>query len=54
MRIEEEELKVDKVWGEENPADLLTKNLAAPKIKDHMSRINQEFRPGRADMSLKL
>ena len=53
-KVEEAGLNVEKIKGEENPADLMAKHLAAPKIKDHMSRVNQEFHPGLADMSLKM
>ncbi len=53
-RIEEGELRVDKVRGEENPADLRTKYLSAAKIQSHMTRLEQEFRDGRADNSLRI
>ncbi len=53
-KVEEGEVEVTKVWGEENPADLLTKYLSSLKIREHMARLKQEFREGRAATSLKV
>ena len=53
-KAEEEEIKVDKVAGEMNPADLMTKNLMQTKMDAHMSRLRQEYRSGRAHASLQL
>ena len=41
--------KLSKVPGKENPADLLTKHLAQADICDHMHRLRNVKREGRAD-----
>ena len=51
---EEEELKIGKVAGEDNPADLMTKNVGQALISKHMETLSQEFRGGRAEQSLQL
>ena len=53
-KVEENELKVNKILGTENPADLFTKNLTQNKIDFYMGLIKQEYREGRADKSLNL
>ena len=53
-RVEDGELKVNKVAGEENPADLCTKHLPARKIDIFMADLDFEYRDGRADNSLML
>ena len=53
-KVGEEELKVEKVRGEENPADLMTKHLAAAKVEEHMKKIGQGYRTGRSEVSLRL
>ena len=54
LAAKEEELKVNKIAGTENPADLLTKNLTQGKIDFYMGLIKQEYRDGRAEKSLNL
>ena len=53
-RVEEGELRVDKVAGEDNPADLCTKHLTAKKIDNFMRCLDFEYREGRAETSLEL
>ena len=53
-RVEEGELKIEKVKGENNPADLMTKYLAVKKVDQFMEDISQSFEEGRADTSLKV
>ena len=45
-------MKVHKVLGTEDPADLMTKNLAASSLEKCMKMLSQEVRDGRADKSL--
>ena len=53
-KVEEEELKLNKVAGEENPADLMTKNVNEAKVIKFMDMINQEYQEGRAEAGLKV
>ena len=53
-KVEDEELDISKVNGEDNPADMMTKYLPANTTQKHMDKINQEFRVGRAKESLKI
>ena len=53
-RVERGELEMQKVWGEWNPADLLTKNLARAKVDRFVSLANHRFEEGRASASLQL
>ena len=53
-KVEEGEVSVRKVAGEENPADLLTKNVNAAKIEKYMNLIGEQYRDGRAEVSLEL
>ena len=48
------ELCFEKVAGQYNPADLMTKNLAESVVARRMSAIAQEWRAGRADASLSI
>ena len=41
-------LEVEKVAGDENPADLLTKHLGAELISAHLARMSCWERAGRA------
>ena len=52
--VEEGELKVDKVKGEENPADLIPNYLTKGVSDARRVRLRQEVVQGRAEMSLKL
>ena len=51
---EEGELDVKKILGDDNPADLLTKNVPAAKVWEFMELIGQEFKQGRAEVSVEL
>ena len=53
-RVRNKELKVDKVLGIENPADLFTKNLAVEVMDGHLQRIGFEVSEGRAETAPKL
>ena len=53
-RMEDEELKVHKVRGDQNMADLMTKYLPRKKIDELMESLGQVFVDGRADASLEL
>ena len=44
-------MTVQKVLGTENPADLMTKNLAASALEKYMKMLSQEVRDGRAEKS---
>ena len=52
-KVEEGEIRIEKVLGTENPADLMTKYLPAAKIQKYMEKLSQESRGGRAEKSLK-
>ena len=49
-----EELTYKKVPGTENPADLMTKNLAQSIIDSHLVRINAIILSGRAELAPEL
>jgi hypothetical protein len=51
---EEGEVDVKKILGDDNPADLLTKNVPVSKVEKFMELIGQEFRQGRAEVSINL
>lgn len=51
---ESEELKYQKVEGTKNPGDLMTKNVAAGLLANHMQALGFEVRPGRASCSLNI
>ena len=53
-RAENGDIRVEKVLGENNPADLMTKYLTATKIEAHMEKLHQEAREGRAEKGLKV
>ena len=53
-KIEEGELKMDKVPGEENPADGLTKGVNGQKLAKYMDLTSQVKKEGRAEQGLKL
>ena len=48
------ELTYDKVPGQENPGDLMTKHLTDTVICRHMGALGQEWRTERADISLSI
>ncbi len=43
-----------KISGDDNPADAMTKYVDKPKLIKHMARMGGEFRDGRADSALKV
>ena len=53
-KVEDGEVDVKKILGDANPADLLTKNVPAAKVEKSMELIGQEYRTGRAEVSVKL
>ena len=53
-KVEEGEIDVKKVAGEETPADLMTKNVNAVKVEKYMNLIQEEFKEGRAEVSVEL
>ena len=53
-RIEDGDLDMTKVSGEDNPADALTKNVNGGKLGRCVWMSSQEFREGRADKGLRL
>ena len=53
-KVENEELSIQKVEGEWNPADVLTKGLGQEKMTRFLWMTNQKFEEGRADRSLRL
>ena len=53
-KVEEGEVDVKKIIGDDNPADLLAKNVPAAKVEKFMELIGQEYKEGRADVSIKL
>ena len=48
-RVAKGDIRLHKVWGEENPADLLTKYLTREKIERCMNLFNLKFLDGRAE-----
>ena len=48
------ELKYEKVKGEKNPGDLMTKGVSQRVISTHMEFLGQELRKGRASAGLKV
>ena len=53
-QVEEGEVDVKKILGDDNPADLFAKNVPAAKVEKFMGLIGQEYKEGRADVSIKL
>ena len=51
---EEGEVIVKKVGGDDNVADLMTKNLSDRKVSQFMGFMNCDFPGGRADTSLQI
>ena len=47
-RIANKDLKLSKVWGHDNPADLLTKHLDAATLQRHLRLLGIEYRDGRS------
>jgi hypothetical protein len=40
-----------KILGEDNPADLLTKNVNGAKVEKYMNLIGEQYKDGRAAIS---
>ena len=53
-RVENGDLQLQKVSGEWNPADLLTKGLGREKMLRFVGMASQRFENGRADVGLQL
>ena len=53
-RVEERDLDVRNVEGENNPADLMTKNVDATKCERFTGMCGQECPKGKAEKSLEL
>ena len=53
-KVERDELKIQKINGEQNPAYMMTKSLNAETMKKSGHMSNHVFRDGRAESSLKL
>ena len=53
-KVEEGELQIEKVQGEQNPADTLTKGVNAQRLRRHLHLCGQEPRQGRAAHGLRL
>ena len=47
-------LAYDKIGGEDNPGDLMTKHLSSEMMRKHVTRLNLEVMGGRADEGLQL
>ena len=47
-RVAKGDFKLIKVWGVDNPADLLTKHLTREVINNHMKKCNLKYLEGRA------
>ena len=48
------DIPLNKVPGESNPADLMTKHLSAGKIDQNIAAMNMKFEEGRSDKSAQL
>ena len=48
QQVEDGQISIDKVKGEQNPADLMTKNLGRQKIDAFSQELRQDFVEGRA------
>ena len=53
-KIADSKLKVSKVAGKENPADLLTKFLSGPEVEVNLERLGFKMTHGRADKAPRL
>ena len=53
-KVEDGDLDISKVRGEDNPADAMTKNVSQDKLQRFVAMLSQEFREGRAEQSLEL
>ena len=53
-QVEDGTVDVVKVAGEENPADLMTKNVNGTKVEKFMNMMSKEFRGGTAEVGLEL
>jgi hypothetical protein len=53
-KVAEEEFKLKKILGDDNPADLLTKNVNGAKVEKYMNIISEQYKDGRAAISTEL
>ena len=53
-KVRNKELEIKKVWGGENPADLMTKGLAVDLLDKHMTFLGFGSRRGRSDKAVSL
>ena len=53
-RVKHGDLSVVKVWGKDNPADLMTKHLPAAELQDHSARLGFMLSSSRADAAPRL
>ena len=51
---ERSEFASEKIKGEKNPADLLTKHVNSSKVEEHTGRVSGQWREGRAATGLKV
>ena len=54
LKRESGEIEYQKVDGQRNPADLMTKHLGQRTLQLHCANLQQDFPEGRADQSLRL
>ena len=51
-KTERGELDIQKIPGESNPADVLTKNVGREKLEKFTDMVGQKFQEGKAEKSL--
>ncbi len=51
-KVESREIEVRKIKGEQNPADVLTKNVNKEKVERFTKAVNQEWKKGKAEKGL--
>ena len=49
QKVRSGECPLEKVPGAENPADIFTKNVARPLLREHMQRLGLQAESGQAD-----
>ena len=53
-KVDDNEVSISKVAGEDNPADLMTKHLNQKKREQFVQMCGQRYREGKAEKSLEL
>ena len=53
-QVRKDNVETRKVWGEVNPADLMTKYLSGTRVEDLMRRLSLQRRIGRAGVALEV